>query len=412
MGANMRRIVLICSAMLAMSVAGADAQSRLKRDDTQAAAQAAQPAATAPKKPNAAKRAGAPKQAPEKPAAPDTRPRLKRDDMPAAVATTPAAPLAGKKTRGAGTKGAPEQQADGAAGARASAKDVVACAQPQQPDAALEGCSRIIEDQKQKPKARAVAFFNRGNAALAKGDHDKAIADFDEAIKLDPKSASAYNNRGSARSDKGEADAAIEDFNAAIKRNARYASAYFNRANVFAARDETDRAIKDYDTAIKYNRRSVNAYIARGALMLARGASAKARADMRQAAALDAKNAYAVLWHDIAERRARHKGVLADGKGLKNVEMKGWPAPVLLMFVGEIKQDAVLEAADKSDPAHKQAYGCEANFYSGEYALIGGNRDEAVKLFQAAVKDCPRGFLEGIAAAAELKALGIKLGAN
>jgi hypothetical protein len=92
MGANMRRIVLICSAMLAMSVAGADAQSRLKRDDTQAAAQAAQPAATAPKKPNAAKRAGAPKQAPEKPAAPDTRPRLKRDDAQApATAAAPAA---------------------------------------------------------------------------------------------------------------------------------------------------------------------------------------------------------------------------------------------------------------------------------------------------------------------------------
>ena len=79
----------------------------------------------------------------------------------------------------------------------------------------------------------------------------------------------------------------------------------------------------------EYNRRNVNAYIARGALLLAGGAAAKARADMRQAAALDRKNAYAVLWHDIAERRAKQKGVLAGGKGLKDIEMKGWPAPVL-----------------------------------------------------------------------------------
>ena len=43
---------------------------------------------------------------------------------------------------------------------------------------------------------------------------------------------------------------------------------------------------------------------------------------MRQAAALDRKNAYAVLWHDIAERRARQKGVLAGGKGLKDLDMK------------------------------------------------------------------------------------------
>jgi len=82
------------------------------------------------------------------------------------------------------------------------------------------------------------------------------------------------------------------------------------------------------------------------------------------------------------------------------------------MFVGEIKQDAVLHAADNSDPALKRAQTCEANFYGGQYALITGARDDAVKLFEAAAKDCPHGFLEGIAAAAELKGLGQKVGAN
>ena len=76
------------------------------------------------------------------------------------------------------------------------------------------------------------------------------------------------------------------------------------------------------------------------------------------------------------------------------------------MFAGELKADAVIAAADDPDATVKAAHTCEANFYSGEYALIGGNRDEAVKLFRPAAKDCPRGFLEGIAAAAELKGLG------
>ena len=40
------------------------------------------------------------------------------------------------------------------------------------------------------------------------------------------------------------------------------------------------------------------------------------------------------------------------------------------------------------------------------------HREDAAKLFQAAVKDCPRGFLEGIAAAAELKGMGEKVSAN
>jgi lipoprotein NlpI len=350
----------------------------------------------------------------------DTRPRLRRDDTPAPVVAAPAAqPVAKQKRRArhrpAGTPAAPA--AAGAAtkpakGAKATARDVVACAQDRVADLALEGCTRIIEDAKQKPKARGIAFYNRGNAYVLKGDHDKAIADFDQALKLEPKNASIYNNRGNARLDKGESDAAMADFEAAIKTDPRYAAAYFNRANALAAKGEIERALKDYDAAIKHNKRNVNAYIARGALLLASGASAKARADMKQAARLAPKNAYAVLWFDIAERRAKQKGRLAARNGMKGLDLKAWPAPVVRLYAGEIKPDAVRAGADSPSDTVKAAQVCEANFYSGEYALIGGAREDATRLFQAAVKDCPRGFLEGIAAAAELKGMGEKVGAN
>ena len=70
---------------------------------------------------------------------------------------------------------------------------------------------------------------------------------------------------------------------------------------------------------------------------------------MRQALALERKNAYAVLWVDIVERRAKQKGVLAGGKGLRDIEMKGWPAPVLLMFVGETKPEARARGGGRSE---------------------------------------------------------------
>ena len=409
------RCVAICSALILVAASAAHAQSRLKRDDmpapvTAQSTPAAQPKAAAQKNARAAKRGSVARRAAPGSAAPlDPRPRLKRDDAQAPV-TAAAPPATAKKGRAArSAPAAAGQQATQAP--KAGPKDMAACGQTRDHDLTIAGCTRVMEDARQKPKGRAAAYYNRGNAHSAKGDHEQAIADYDEAIKLDPKNASAYNNRGSARGDKGETDGALADFNEAIKFNARYASAYFNRGNIYAAQGD-DRALKDYDAAVKFNRRNVNAYIARGALLLASGASAKARADMRQALALERKNAYAVLWVDIAERRARQKGVLAGGKGLRDVEMKGWPAPVLLMFVGELKADGVLEAADDANATVKQAHTCEANFYGGQYALIGGNREEALKLFRTAAKDCPRGFLEGIAAGAELKAMGEKAASN
>ena len=56
-----------------------------------------------------------------------------------------------------------------------------------------------------------------GSAYANKGQYDRAIADFDEAIKLDPEYALSFYNRGCAYAMKGQHDRAIADYDEAIR---------------------------------------------------------------------------------------------------------------------------------------------------------------------------------------------------
>ena len=66
---------------------------------------------------------------------------------------------------------------------------------------------------------------NRGNAYYHKGDDDRAIADYSEAIRLDPKYAQAYFNRGIANLYAGWLLKALADLGQSSALNPKYAYA-------------------------------------------------------------------------------------------------------------------------------------------------------------------------------------------
>src|SRR5258707_1124819 len=88
---------------------------------------------------------------------------------------------------------------------------------------------------------------DRGVAWYVKGDYDRAIADYDEAIRLHPRYAPAFNNRGNVWYRKGDKDRAIADYDEAIRLDPKYAPAYTNRGNAWSGKGDNDRAIADYD---------------------------------------------------------------------------------------------------------------------------------------------------------------------
>ena len=79
-------------------------------------------------------------------------------------------------------------------------------------DQVIDGCTASIQSGKWSGESLSWAYYNRGNAYDDKGDVDRAIADYTEAIRLDPKFADAYNNRGLSWESKGDLQKALVDF--------------------------------------------------------------------------------------------------------------------------------------------------------------------------------------------------------
>jgi tetratricopeptide (TPR) repeat protein len=140
------------------------------------------------------------------------------------------------------------------------------------------------------------AYSDRGNAYRIKHDYDHAITDYNEAIRLDAKYAGGYNGRGAVYDDKGDYDHAIADYNEAIRLDAKYAPAYNNRGNAYNSKGDLDHAIADYNEAIRLDAKNAPAYNNRGNAYKKKGDLDHAITDYNEAIRLDAK--YAGTYND------------------------------------------------------------------------------------------------------------------
>ncbi len=120
----------------------------------------------------------------------------------------------------------------------------------------------------------------------AKRLDEQAMADFDLAIRNDPKRWRAHHNRAIILALQGDGARAIEAFDRVIELNASYPNAYFNRGEIHFQNKRFDAAIADYSQAIALDSKDPSLACARGHAKFAKGLIAEALADYATATEL------------------------------------------------------------------------------------------------------------------------------
>ena len=105
----------------------------------------------------------------------------------------------------------------------------------------------------------------QGNLLVGQGQFDRAVAEYTEAIRIEPRSALAYMGRGVARAKAGQVKQAIADQTEAIRIDPGLAAAFRNRGRDHWTRGAVKPALADFTEAIRLLPASWDCYHGRAA---------------------------------------------------------------------------------------------------------------------------------------------------
>jgi tetratricopeptide (TPR) repeat protein len=231
-------------------------------------------------------------------------------------------------------------------------------------------------------------YIARARAYALDGQSDAAIADFTAALKLD-NSPITLMQRGWSLVAKGDYDRAIADYNAAIAMPAK------------AAKDEKNAGPEPADLLSE-----------RGKAQFISAHYAEAAADFDKAFTLGMPTRaddvlwppYQAAWLHIARARAGQNDAEELARNAGKVNLKQWPGTLLAYFLGQAKIDELTPPSSHGTMGHARE--CNLSFFAGEQALAKKDNALAEQLFTRARAVCNIHTEQYLATGVELKRLG------
>jgi tetratricopeptide (TPR) repeat protein len=303
------------------------------------------------------------------------------------------------------------------------------------PERRVAACTRLINKKDESREKQALAHILRGGAYRNRNDTEKALADYNSAMRLDPKRTSlcrglihatkkeydnaisqlteairldandvlAYNSRGNAYSAKGDHDNAIADYTKAIEIDPAFVLALSNRSNGYRIKREYDLAIADASRAIELNPSYAVAYSNRGLAYGGKGDNDRAIADYTKAIEIDPKYARAYDNRGVAYWRKGNKdGAIADYSNAIEADKKYSNAYINRGLARRAKGEidgaiADYSAAIEINPQYAPTYNHRGNAYvdKGEHELAIADFTKAIGLDPKDLPGAKKANLDG-----------------
>ena len=111
----------------------------------------------------------------------------------------------------------------------------------------------LWEDVVKKSPHKARPHLNLGMAYKNAGYLERAIEEFKESFRVDPKYAKGRSNLGVAYFEKGLIDKGLEEIKAALAVDPNLPEAHNNLGIIYTAKKEYEKAINAYKTAVAIN---------------------------------------------------------------------------------------------------------------------------------------------------------------
>jgi tetratricopeptide (TPR) repeat protein len=202
----------------------------------------------------------------------------------------------------------------------------------------------------------ALAHYHLGNALVGSERLDEAMAHYAEALRLKPKFVEAHNNLGKALASRGRFDEAMAQYAEALRLNPKFGLAHYNLADALASRGKIDEAGAHYAEAQRLDPQLVEQQISSG--------------------------------NELADQ-----GKLEEAIAQYSVALRMSPNDVQVhrnLGIALVRQGRVLEAIAHFREALRLAPVAQSHYNLGNALALAGNTEEALEHMRTALKLDPR----------------------